>query len=376
VDTGKPVKATILVKDLERDDAKIAPLDIWTDDDGYFTIPMLKVGGHYELIARAKEGNDVISQRVFVQPPKPNLLLRLDKRFTTGSTPKIPDMPDSSPRKRNSSGSDSSSDRTSAVIVEPPEKLPSEPPTGGTGTNPASDSGSGSNSGSGTAPNPSNIAREEFPRIPQSPTVVVPPVPRLQSPSWDNVPDSRQPTQPPAVPRSPGSVNLPDMPTLVPSCGFYGEQLDNFALYDIDGKVWEYRRKGRGHLVLLDFWYHTCGPCLSAIPHLVSLQNDFGPYGLEVVSIACETGPIEEQRQIVRNIRSRYHINYTALLSGGGPGRCPVIKQFQVEYYPVLILIDTDGHFLWRSSREGMDDFAHERLRRKIQDRLVRQQQP
>src|SRR5579875_1844557 len=103
---------------------------------------------------------------------------------------------------------------------------------------------------------------------------------------------------------------MPNLPTPVPSCGLYGNRLDNFALYDLDGNVWEYKRNRTGRLVLLDFWRHNCGPCLQCIPKLVELQRNFGPYGLEVIGIACETGTVEEQRAHLRPILNRKGVNY------------------------------------------------------------------
>ncbi|MGH7171721.1 MAG: TlpA family protein disulfide reductase, partial [Gemmataceae bacterium] len=163
----------------------------------------------------------------------------------------------------------------------------------------------------------------------------------------------------------------PNIPTPVPSCGLFGNRLDNFALHDHEGKVWEYKRDRRGRLTLLEFWYHNCGPCLSGVSHLVELQRDFGLHGLDVVSIACESGTVEEQRRNVRGIRGRYAINYTTLLSGGGPGHCPVMDQFQVDYFPLLVLIDADGTILWRSTRGGMDDAERDKLRKMISEKLI-----
>lgn len=160
--------------------------------------------------------------------------------------------------------------------------------------------------------------------------------------------------------------------TPVPSCGLFGNHLDNFALRDHLGKVWECKRDRHGKLTLLEFWYHKCGPCLRDIPHLVELQKDYAPHGLDVVSVACETGTLEEQRQRVQTIRGRLGINYTTLLSGGGAKHCPVMDQFQVEYFPLLVLIDADGTILWRSSRVGMDDREHYKVRKMIRDRLIR----
>jgi cytochrome c biogenesis protein CcmG/thiol:disulfide interchange protein DsbE len=380
--TGQPVaKAYILVKNLEDEESKDADLDVWTNEAGYFTIPGLKVGGHYKLIARAKDGDKLISQTAWVQPPKPSLLIQLSDQGANAKIPPIPDTP-AMPGKKSSEDKENSKERTPAASIGPPVKLNEQdpPPRANLGipASPAPSSGSGGSSEGGNAPNPANIADGGFQRIrPPSVPAEIPnkpswPPPVPGEPQWQKAPEERQPPAPPAAPRPPGSVRLPNIPTPVPSCGLYGNRLDNFALRDLDGQVWEYKRDHRGRLTLLDFWYHSCGPCLQCISHLVQLQRDFGPYGLEVIGIACETGTVEEQRRSVQAIRGRYNINYTTLLSGGGPGHCPVMEQFQVEYFPLLVLINADGTILWRSTREGMDDREHYKLRKMISDRLVK----
>jgi thiol-disulfide isomerase/thioredoxin len=154
----------------------------------------------------------------------------------------------------------------------------------------------------------------------------------------------------------------------VPSCVLVGRKLDNFALYDLDRQPWEYRRDHLGRLTLLDFWHSTCPPCLQAIPHMVDLKRRYGPTGLEVIGIACEKGTPEQQSQKVRQVRARYTINYTTLLSGGGTEACPVKKQFGVTCFPTLILLDETGQIVWR--REGADEQILWELEVEIQRRL------
>jgi hypothetical protein len=319
-----------------------------------------------------------------VRPPNPTLLIRLNKIFTTPGTKPPQDLPNSPQDKKTTPSKESAHEGKPAVSIDPPVKLSEQEPQPRRGiASPPPEPGSGSNSG-GAPPNPANIANGDFRRItPPSVPVDIPgsnswPPPVPGSEQWQNVPQQRQPAQPSTpVQGSSGSVLLPNIPTPVPSIGLYGGKLENFALHDLDGKVWEYKRDRHGRLVLLDFWYHNCQPCLQAIHYLRELQSDYAAYGLEVIGIACETGTLEEQRDHVRGTRARYGINYMTLLSGGGPSRCPVMREFQVERFPCLILIDTDGTILWRSDPiRGMDDNEHYRLRKRIEDRLVTRQPP
>lgn len=363
--TDRPIRASILIKSLDRGNGKGADLDVPTDESGYFTIPKLNAGENYELVVRATENGDLISRTLYAKPPNPTLLIRLDKRFTTASTPPPPGMPKLQD-KPATAGAESPKENKPAVSIDPPIKMEDQ----------ALPSGAASGSRQPEAParevNPANIADGGFRRMmqPSEPaSIPPPPPPASQQPQWESMPDPGQPTR--SAPPS-GSVRMPNIPTPVPSCGLYGNRLDNFALYDLDGKVWEYKQNRRRRLMLLDFWYTGCTHCLSEIYHLVELQNDYGKYGLEIVSIACEQGgTLEEQRKSVRGIRSRYGFKYVTLLSGGQS--CPVMAQFQVVRFPTLVLIDADGTIIKRFD-EGMDIRSRYELRKLINDRLVSQQ--
>jgi hypothetical protein len=374
--TDAPIKAAISIKKFNREDAKEADIDVSTDDKGYFTIPKLNAGELYLLDVRANENGELISRRVWVTPPAPAMLIRLDKRWTTASTPPPPDMPRVRDKKATA-GTENAPEHKPTVSIDPPQTLSDPGPQHPAGAaSPPTSPGSGAIPGGANSPNPANIADGGFRRITQPPseTVTIPSPPSTPSqPQWDRVPDQRQPDRnATSVPS--GSVRLPYVQTPVPSCGLYGNRLDNFALHDLNGNVWEYKHDHRGRLMLLDFWATTCHYCLQDIHRLVELQRDYAAYGLEIVSIACETGTIEEQRNAVRPIRGRHNINYVTLLSGGRS--CPVMGQFQVDRLPLLVLIDSDGTILWRSPNNGMDDNAHYALRKKINDRLITRQQP
>jgi len=321
----------------------------------------------------------VISQTQFVVPPKPNLFFQLSKRNTTPSTPPIPDPP-MAPGKKGASGTESSRDGTSATTLDPPVKIDpgKDPPPSREGeSTPPPDNGMGASGNSG---NISNIA-QEFPRSPAHrqpmepanipPHRSAPWPPRPPEPQWESIPDERrpQPAPPATPPKSPGSVRLPDVPTHIPSCELYGSTLENFALRDERGEPWEFKRDFHGKLLLLDFWYSTCQPCVNAVPHLAEFQRVYGPYGLEVVGIAYETGTVQEQRERIPGEGIRYKINYKILLSGGGYENCPVRKQFQIKQFPTLVLIDASGKILWKS--EGLDDYARDILEKHIKNKLL-----
>ena len=190
--------------------------------------------------------------------------------------------------------------------------------------------------------------RDPAPEKPALPPMYTPPLP-------PEIGGSAEGTTTPLLPSASAIPSPPPAPpatlsrTVVPACDMNGNLVNNFALYDVQGKAWELREH-RSKLVLLDFWYSGCAPCREALPHLTDLQKKYSRYGLQVVGIAYESGSPEEKQQAVRSIRTRYGLNYTILF--GEKNNCPVQKQFEVTSFPTLILLDESGKTLFRS--EGL----------------------
>lgn len=164
----------------------------------------------------------------------------------------------------------------------------------------------------------------------------------------------------------PPPADLLGGPVRVPSCNLTGQTLYNFALNDLDGQPWEFRQR-HGRVVLLDFWGTWCMYCQQAIPHLKDMQLRYGPYGLEVIGIAYEHGPVSEQVQKVSRVRNRLGINYKLLL-GSDQNTCPVRTQFQVRSWPTFVLLDDQGRIIWRG--EGVDAQSMRTLEVIIRQRL------
>jgi thiol-disulfide isomerase/thioredoxin len=147
------------------------------------------------------------------------------------------------------------------------------------------------------------------------------------------------------------AATAPVPATQVPSCVLTGKQLHNFALLGLDAKPWEYRNH-KGRVVLLVFWETTCLPCRAAIPYLKIFQNVYGPKGLEVIAVAYEDGPLQEQLRKVDTVRDRLSLNYRLLL-GGDVATCPVRAQFGVSAFPTLVLVDEHNQIIWR--QQGLE---------------------
>jgi len=124
-------------------------------------------------------------------------------------------------------------------------------------------------------------------------------------------------------------------------------RLVDFQLPDLDGQPVRFRDFDADY-VLLDFWGTWCEPCVGSIPHLIELQKQYGPNKLKVVGIACEKNPVDRRKAIVAAVAEKLGINYSVLVTGMD-GNCPVQRDFQVQYYPTMILLDRRGKIVWRA---------------------------
>ncbi len=380
----RPSKVYIQVVDLQEPKAQpAARLEVESQPDGYFVVQGLKPGRHYRLIARAKEGEKVLAGSTLAMPPNPRLSIFLSEELASGDTPPVPDPP-SVPGTRGAGGDNAALDppvKTRPGETPPKNDVPAPSnPTGAIwaparGAPPlapdriAHPAGGGNlalpgggNNLPGWGPSPPKV---EIPGQPPSP--ILPP-----APPWNSQPATPAPSSPPASPPDttpfPG-VHLPSVSTPVPSCVVVGRRVVNFALNDLNLEPWEYRRHKRGTVVLIDFWFSSCGPCREAIGHLVRLDQTYRPYGLEIIGIAYEQGAPADQVAKVRAVRARYGINYTTLLGSGMS--CPVKTQLRVEKFPTLVLLDENGQIVWHSGNEGIaDEYTKRDLDTEIRRRL------
>jgi thiol-disulfide isomerase/thioredoxin len=358
----------VQVKDKDGKDHAPIELDwVAADSNGYFMIQKLQPGRHYHLIAVAKDGERKLAGDTWVTPPDPRVLIRISEDFKQNA----PDPPASPGAPKPNRPADTSRGPpppnwgdTSTLAGDPPGVSgfgltgPSAPP-GGSGLHRAVELGTPVPRHSNPPPppvsRPENVVGDNraWP-----PTINVPGgTAAPASPSPGVVPPPVTTVAPPVVTAAP-----------VPFCVLTGRQLDNFALYDLNGQPWEYRRNRRGRLLLVDFWKSNCLPCLHAMHHLNGWQQMYGPYGLEIVGIAYEEGTPEEQVRKVRGIRDSRRVNYPLLLGTSPADRCPVRKQFQALYFPTLVLIDETGQIAWRG--QGFDGQQMKELEYEIRRRL------
>ena len=116
----------------------------------------------------------------------------------------------------------------------------------------------------------------------------------------------------------------------------------------------------KGKLVLIDFFYKSCYPCMLALPELQDLHEKYNTKGLVVIGIDPYDSKEKDDMELFLKKRG---ITYTVLLEGND-----VAKQYHVSAYPTVYLIDKNGKIIF--SRIGYDETLNDVLEKAIKENL------
>ncbi|HYN83989.1 MAG TPA: TlpA disulfide reductase family protein [Pyrinomonadaceae bacterium] len=132
---------------------------------------------------------------------------------------------------------------------------------------------------------------------------------------------------PPGAPAAPRGMNAPPLGQTQQGAlksDVLPEAVMTAQLSTVDGKKFRLADYKGKKIVVLDIWATWCGPCRNMIPHLVELQNEMGPKGVEVVGLTTEdpATDAEKVRAFARDFKINYRVGWaddTFILALLGP---------------------------------------------------------
>ena len=132
-----------------------------------------------------------------------------------------------------------------------------------------------------------------------------------------------------------------------------GEAAPAFEVRTLEGQSFA-SKDLKGKVVVLNFWYVGCAPCIVEIPGLNRLVKELE--GRDVVFLALALDGPKTLRSFLREKPFDYHIV---------PSSAEIAKEFEVSSYPTHVLIDREGRI--RHVLTGGNETRHEDLRRLIE---------
>jgi thiol-disulfide isomerase/thioredoxin len=111
----------------------------------------------------------------------------------------------------------------------------------------------------------------------------------------------------------------------------------------------------RGNVVLIDFFYQSCYPCMQALPAMEQLHEKYKGQPVRIIGI----DPFDKPEDGIAEFLARRGVTYTVLLNGKN-----VSKAYRVSGYPTIYLIDKDGKVA--GTQYGFGEGVEEKLDKKI----------
>lgn len=107
----------------------------------------------------------------------------------------------------------------------------------------------------------------------------------------------------------------------------------------------------KGKVVLLDFWFKSCGPCMEAMPHYNELQNEFKQDGFDLLTVNVED-PVAD----IKFFYEKYRPIFPMMYDGG-----KLWRSLGFTGCPSSVLLDRNGKVV-----EAIYGFNKEKLSKKI----------
>ena len=133
--------------------------------------------------------------------------------------------------------------------------------------------------------------------------------------------------------------------------------INSFKLTDLNNKLWD-SNDVRGKVVVMNFWFTACKPCILEMPHLNKLVAE--NKDSDVIFIA----PAPENETQVNKFLKKYSFDYNII-----PSSLDYITALNIENFPTHLIIDKEG--IVRQVFIGYADDIKEKLQAEI-DKLVK----
>ncbi|RYY58413.1 MAG: TlpA family protein disulfide reductase, partial [Chitinophagaceae bacterium] len=103
---------------------------------------------------------------------------------------------------------------------------------------------------------------------------------------------------------------------------YNGSVMDTLSFNDLKDKV-----------VLVEFWFKSCGPCIKAMPKYNALQDKYKDQGFELVTVNLED-PVEDLDFFYKKYPPHYRMLYQGLA---------LFNSLGFEGCPSSVLVDRSG---------------------------------
>jgi len=113
----------------------------------------------------------------------------------------------------------------------------------------------------------------------------------------------------------------------------------------------------KGKVIVLNFWFTQCKPCVAEFPDLNNLRDEFKDKPVEFFAVTFN------KKQTLEKFFKNHNLNYKII-----PNGTPIIDKFKIPYFPFNLIIDKNGKVEYISDVLALNIFK--KLKRKINNLL------
>ncbi len=143
----------------------------------------------------------------------------------------------------------------------------------------------------------------------------------------------------------PGDEAVANCIRLIESIG----QPCDFKFTALDGR-WIDSRDYRGQVVMLDFWFKTCGGCIAVMPKFKEAVEQYASQGFVVINVSMDRTKADAEEFI-----RRFSLTDPVYFIGNGPDH-EFVKRLCVTAAPHGVLIDRQGRLRFLSAPPSSND--------------------
>ncbi len=118
-----------------------------------------------------------------------------------------------------------------------------------------------------------------------------------------------------------------------------GDKVPDFKLTSTDNNTVSLSDY-KGGIVVLDFWYIGCAPCVKAHKQMMEVQKEIGNNSFEILGM----NSINRKGQIRRFVRKNNYTNTNLYCSK------EVAEEYLVKYYPTIYIINKEGVIIYANT--------------------------